>query len=208
MTRNLIIGALALSLFVIPEFTRSQAVTRPGYDGITAAELGARLCVNEGSWRALDCAAILHIRRRSVRAGEDFKHMLIRLHGDLSLDRNGQPRELASLRSHRALSVHPRDGRPWIGDLRADGHEPMHWGSESIRRGNEPAPWDGAYRSHWLDTVELAQGVIDGTVADPCRGRSAVPNTWGNRRSDHARAIRRGYEFVDCGATANEYWRQ
>ena len=154
---------------------------------IIELELMGRLCVNESGWNLRDCAAITHIRIRSARShGRSLTDELIALHGR------------RSLRPDRAINVQSRDNRPWIGDLSTDGHQPTHW--------PETVDWETSGKPRWGAVLGTVRNVIDGEVGDPCAGAS-TPNTWGNRGGDHQRALRLGFRQVDCGRTANMFWR-
>lgn len=152
------------------------------------AVLGARLCINEANDNLLDCAAIMHIRMRTARShGRTLGEELLALHGQ------------RSLRPDRATNPHPRDNRPWIGDLNAELREPLGWPSEL-------PPWE-RMAPRFERVLLTAQGAIDGEVRDPCTGSSRAL-TWGGPNVDHLRIdrmTRSGWMRVSCGATSNVY---
>lgn len=148
-------------------------------------ELMGRLCVNEASWNVMDCAIITHIRIRTARSHQRLlKDELVALHGR------------RSLRSDRASSPSPKDSRPWIGALNIRGTEPALW--------PDTMDWETQGKPNWGGILGTIQGVLRGEIGDPCHG---TPNTWGNRGGDHTRALRLGFRQVDCGSTANMFWR-
>lgn len=161
--------------------------------------LAVTLCWNEGSHLENDCAAIIHIRKRSAQYHQrTLRDELLMLHSER---RQGNP-ELASLRTDRATNPREGDARPWLGDLSeariADGAQP-------------PIGWNGT-QAEWnrtarqlRDLVRVVQGVIDGSEADPCGGRAF---TWGGRRIDAVQIqmhLQAGRMVVDCGRTANAF---
>jgi len=148
-------------------------------------ELMGRLCVNEASFRTRDCVAITHIRMRSARSHDrTLKQELIALHGR------------RSLRPDRASNPSRRDNRAWIGDLHIVNAVPRHW--------PDGVDWETQGRPAWANIIGAVNDVLSGRAPNVCNGS---PNTWGNRTTDHARALRLGFRQVDCGNTANMYWR-
>lgn len=60
-------------------------------------------------------------------------------------------------------------------------------------------------RAACLNVVARARALLSGDLPDPCHGRA---QHWGAPYGvDHARALRAGWERVDCGNTANAFWR-
>lgn len=154
-------------------------------DNMAELELMGRLCVNEASWNVRDCAAITHIRIRSARShNRTLADELIALHGR------------RSLRPDRATNIRRRDNRPWIAQLSALGARPGLW--------PDTVDWASNGQVGWSQIMTVVAAVIRGEWPDPCRGS---PNTWGNRTGDHARALRLGFHQVNCGNTANMFWR-
>lgn len=154
----------------------------------TAAVYGARLAWNEAGPNVRDCAAIMHIRKRTAaHHGRELEEELLALHGR------------RSLRPDRATNPHPRDSRPWIGDLNAQLTQPRNW--------TDAARWEDI-RPLWLQVLETAQRVVDGRQGDPCAG-GPRPSTWGGPVVDRdriARMIESGnYVRASCGPTSNVY---
>lgn len=171
-----------LICLVVPLFAFSQS---NDHLDMVAVELMGKLCVNEASWSTRDCAAITHIRVRSARShGRTLRDELIALHGR------------RSLRADRATRVDRRDNRPWIAQLNTLGTQPALW--------PDTMNWPEHGRSGWGRVLSVVVAVLEGKQVDPCRG---TPNTWGNRGGDHVRALRLGFRQVDCGSTANMFWR-
>lgn len=171
-----------LTCIVIPLVAFSQSNE---HLDMTAVELMGKLCVNEASWNTRDCAAITHIRVRSARShGRTLRDELIALHGR------------RSLRVDRATRIDGRDNRPWIAQLNTLGTRPALW--------PDTMNWLEQGRPGWGRVLSVVVAVLEGKQADPCRG---TPNTWGNRGGDHVRALRLGFRQVDCGSTANMFWR-
>jgi len=110
--------------------------------------------------------------------------------------------------SARVFDRARRDGRAWVAHLEPDGREPSFWPREVLVRGElrSHAPW-GAYRQRWLDLYELAGRVVEGEVAAQCEADhwGCPEGTFGCE--DHERALRAGWQLVDCGETRNEFWR-
>lgn len=148
----------------------------------------ARICVHEAGWeQEADCAAIHQV----LVAGAERE--------DLSY------RTYAYNYSGRALRG--ETSRAWVANLREDGREPDGWPETVIVRDGdsvsvEPhAPW-GMYRERWLRTIEIARGVIAGSITAAC----AEPvHDWGGR-VDRGRARRLGLVEVDCGETRNDFY--
>ncbi|MDQ3170299.1 MAG: hypothetical protein M3Q55_09205 [Acidobacteriota bacterium] len=90
------------------------------------------------------------------------------------------------------------DGRAWVVHLRPDGQEPAGW-SPTVR-------WS-AFRARWLALYDVAGRVVRGELAPSC---TATPDHWGMSIAtsiDYRRAIRAGWERIDCGDTRNAFWR-
>lgn len=156
--------------------------------------LGAVLCFNEASGNPFDCRAILHIRMRSARGnGRTLREELLALHSE----RRPRHPEVAALRSYRATNPHPDDGRPWLGDIRSDLHQPLGWTGTAEE-------WERTARG-FARLFELVKDTIEGRATDPCLGRA---RRWGGRVLDHehiVRNIQQGELPVYCGVTANVY---
>ena len=92
------------------------------------------------------------------------------------------------------------DGRrDWLAGLRLDGSRPEHW-----PRG---LSWS-AHRPRWERAVQVARGVLGGPWArlEALAGCEGPVDYWGGRMDDW-RALRAGWEPVDCGPTTNRFWR-
>lgn len=156
--------------------------------------LAVTLCWNESSQREDDCTAIIHIRKRSAQYHHrTLRDELLMLHSE----RRPTNPELASLRSDRATNPREGDARSWLGDLSDDLHQPRGWNGT-------PAEW-ARTASQLRTLVGVVEGVIAGTVDDPCGGRAF---TWGGRRIDAVQIqshLAAGRMVVDCGRTANAF---
>lgn len=182
-----------------PNLCEGDAAVTPECIGstITGEELMGWLCVNEGGWSLTDCAVLTHLRMRYARRHHiTLKEALLNVHGT------------RALRLDRAL--HPittgrwPDNRPWIGDLRADGHEPFRW-RDNPRNGE----WERRGLPHWNEILATVRGVIAGSVADPCATGGLRPTIWGGPEVDGAHITRRleqGWVIVRCmPVTLNTY---
>ena len=86
-----------------------------------------------------------------------------------------------------------QDRRRWLAHLNVQGTEPEGW----------PAHWNwDRTRRAWLRTIRLAGRVMAGRELSTC-----------DRRADHwgaqwytRRALRAGWEVIDCGDTHNKFW--
>ena len=140
------------------------------------ALLLAKLCKNEAGWRALDdCAAIGHIRIRSAaRHGRTLADELIALHGTRSLNpyRADRNQYIASL----AISYSPPTGWPY------------------------GSAWENV-ASDWVAMLKTAQGVIDGTVPDPCAGSPTRVYTWGGPSVDREMLSKPSWHTGICVGT-------
>lgn len=94
----------------------------------------------------------------------------------------------AAIYSPRSLG-----SRPWIAYLQGDGSRPRRWPA-GLR-------WE-RYQERWLRLVNAASQILDGKLEPRCE-----PHHWGDRHEDRERAIRYGWQEVDCGDTANMFWR-
>ena len=140
----------------------------------------ARICASEAGLRAepaADCAAISHllIRRAAL------------LDRPLPL--------LARQYSTRVFNRRRSDRRRWLAWLDTSGSAPRYW----------PAALDWArFAPRWLVLQRIAQGVLDGRVADPCAPDRV--DHWGGAMDDH-RAHRAGWRLAACSArTLNHFW--
>lgn len=84
-----------------------------------------------------------------------------------------------------------------------------HWARGLEANGRRPAAFPArlrwsVHRPAWEAILEAARAFLRGEVADPCGG-SALH--WGDRRGDLARALSYGWRRVDCGRTANLFWK-
>lgn len=157
----------------------------------------AVLCFNEASGNELDCKAIGNIRRRYARSrGITLREALRQLHSE---HREYHP-ERASLRSYRATHPDPEDSRPWLGDIRADLHQPLGWSGTA-------SEWAATARV-FQRLFQVTQAVEAGTVRDTCEG---APSGWGGPRVDQealSRLREQGRTLVHCHGTANVYYRR
>lgn len=114
--------------------------------------------------------------------------------------------------SSRVFNPQRTDARAWIADLQPDGREPRGWPTE-VRQGggSRPhAPWS-AYRGRWLALYAMAGRVLREQPPSACVGRvdhwGCPPDPRGVCR-DHERALRAGWELVECAeGTRNQFWR-
>lgn len=180
---------------VILNFVRANTV-----DVVAGVVAAGQLSVNEATWNTVDAAAITHIRHRYAQNhGMSLFDALMHLHGR------------RSLRPGRATEIHPRDARPWIGDLNADLREPRGWSERCTEDGCAPTgmpSWDEFGRPRWASVLATVIRSYVGNTPDPCRGpRNAI--TWGGPRVDHHRIERlltRGFARVTCPGAANAFF--
>lgn len=154
---------------------------------------GAKLCWNESNDSQNDCAAIVHMRMRSARSrGRTLEEELYYLHGD----GRTRARNHASLRSDRATNPRRGDSRAWLGDVTADLHKPLGW------PGTEEEWVARAARINAL--YDYVEGIIDGRVGDPCRGRAL---RWGGGMDHELIEMwkARGEVVLNCGGTMNTF---
>ena len=143
----------------------------------------ARICVAEAGWDTAtgDCAAIVALlARRAERLGL-------------------RPITMARAYSSRHFDARRTDARRWIADLGLRAHEPRGWPSA--------LDWQGRYRPAWLATVAHVEALLraGGDVAAPCAG---LADHWGAPHgADLRRALRAGWQRLDCGPTRNAFWR-
>lgn len=110
------------------------------------------------------------------------------------LTRVGRGNVVTGARAYSPKTFDPsrlRD-RPWIAFLNGRGTEPRGWPANLSWR---------AHRVRWLALLENVETFI-ATDYRPCE-----PDHWGDRLSDHARAVSYNWQPVDCGRTLDEYWR-
>jgi hypothetical protein len=86
-----------------------------------------------------------------------------------------------------------QDGRRWLAHLSPSGAQPEGW--------PEALPWS-KWRGRWLELYEHAGRILRGDVQSPC---STPPDHWGGPMDDW-RAIKAGWNRVDCGRTVNNFW--
>jgi hypothetical protein len=99
----------------------------------------------------------------------------------------------AIVRAYSA-AVRPSTSRPWLLELDADGSRPASWPSH--------LDWE-RWRPRWLGLLGHAERVVSGEVEAACE-----PDHYGARYGvDMLRAHRAGWTRVDCGNTANLFWR-
>lgn len=175
----------------IPRDSEEQAAEDPRETYV----LLAVLCFNEASGNENDCRAIGNIRARYARSQEiTLREALLRLHSE----RRPRAPEAAALRSDRATNPRPRDARAWLGDVRADLHQPLGWRLSAQE-------WERTARV-FESLFHVARAVEAGNSGDPCHG---APIGWGGPVVDHARLQRLaeyGLEQVTCTGTANRYY--
>lgn len=171
-------------------------VSRPDPDYVVLA----RLCVHEAGWGrqvrhgwelpVADCAAINAVIERVQSAmsrsrgySVPFAAAVAR-YSDSIFDR---------ARTDQSCYV------PW---LDASGLEPRCW-SGSV-------PWENR-RDAWARWLAVAEQIRAGTLSHRC---VAPPHHWGCGTAqiergcqDHERAMRLGMEQIECGATANRFYR-
>jgi hypothetical protein len=85
------------------------------------------------------------------------------------------------------------DARRWIADLQWHAGRPEGWPRN--------ANWEGRYRNSWQDML-LYAGQLLGSDDHPCK---ADPHHWA--APHFRRPFDLGWERVDCGETANAFWR-
>lgn len=85
------------------------------------------------------------------------------------------------------------------------GHWALGLGAHGRRPPGFPArlSW-AAHRRAWEAVLEDARAFVAGELADPCRGAA---DHFGDRAGDRLRAEAAGWRRVDCGRTANLFWR-
>lgn len=203
--RNILVILVALaaigSLFPQP----GEAVD----DRLTPQLALARVTASEAGWSEdlNDMAAIHHVllrgaaRRRST-GRESWQASYL---------------SFASRYSRRLLTGVGTIQRPWLRDLSPDGSEPEGWPSErwvSVTRDGvrvlerrPHASW-GAYRGRWMALYARAGEQVQMRLNDwdewsPC---AEEPDHWGGSM-DRDRADRMGLVEVDCGDTANDFYR-
>lgn len=106
--------------------------------------------------------------------------------------------------------------RPWLMELDEAGTEPRRWPRMRTRRVRTaqgmrivagPGPSWRRYRRRWLDLLAHARQIVRGHIRVSCE-----PEHWGcpqdrlRQCRDHERAVRAGWQLVDCGETKNEFW--
>lgn len=103
------------------------------------------------------------------------------------------------------------DARAWVAHLDPRGSEPRGWPTVVRRASGERAhaPWR-AYRARWLRLYEMAGRVVRGEAQSACAGEVhhwGCPSDPRGACADHERAVRAGWELVECAGTRNEFWR-
>lgn len=154
----------------------------------------ARICASEAGIQITDdCAAIHQVLRHGARE----RHM-----------------DYVQFAMLYATSVFDGGGsRPWLAELDATGTEPTRWPRVTTHRhGNRvvvsAAPSWIRYRRRWLELLQHARAIVHGRVRASCE-----PQHWGcpqdalRQCRDHDRAVRAGWQLVDCGDTRNEFWQ-
>lgn len=183
---HMLMRVIAIVLVVLCWASPAAGQDRIG-DQLALARIGASEC-------GLTCtddelaAIALALHTRAARMGMRFE-------------------AFARVYSAEVFNTARRDQRAWIAHLRADGREPAHWPAFVTRRGTVwlHLPWRAA-RSRWLSLYERAGRVVRGEVAARCDGIEH----WGMSdpaSADYQRAIRAGWERIDCGDTRNAFWR-
>lgn len=138
----------------------------------------ARICVSEAGWDpGSECAAIHEVLVDRARV--------------IGISY----RAAACAYSTRTCTRSRQDARRWIAHLTLDGRRPEGW-----PRGTS---WT-RHRALWRGVLELAADVIRGRVESPC---PSPIHHWGDRHGDRLRALRYGWEQVECGRTRNLFWR-
>lgn len=107
--------------------------------------------------------------------------------------RGGPLKKIAYNYSSRVFSRDRTDARRWIAHLSPTGEQPPGW----------PAtlPWN-KWQKRWLDLYRHAGRILRGEVANPCL---TPPDHWGGEMDDW-RAVKAGWNRVDCGDTFNNFW--
>lgn len=101
----------------------------------------------------------------------------------------------ARLYSPRAFFPETLGRRPYVAYLHADGSLPRGWPSSMA--------WE-RFRARWLTLVGAARAHLSSAA----KGCPEQPQHWGAARGvDHERAMRAGWVRLDCGRTANAFWR-
>lgn len=152
-----------------------------------------KLVWNESNDSRNDAAAIVHMRMRSARShGRTLEEELYYLHGD----GRTRARNHASLRSDRASNPRRGDSRAWLGDVTADLHRPLGWPGTDEEWTTRAARLNALY--------DYIEDVIDGHVADPCRGRAV---RWGGGMDHDLIEMwkARGEVVLNCGGTMNTF---
>ena len=94
----------------------------------------------------------------------------------------------------------------WLSEVQLDGARPPSWPAPRNRRFHSYPSWRHYGCPRWLATVDAARAVLrahpDDAGRGPCERR---PDHWGGALDDH-RAIRAGWDPVDCGTTLNNFW--
>lgn len=141
----------------------------------------ARICVSEAGWDSRqDCAAIFQVLRNVRRNDETLMGAMRRASRVVS--EMWEP----TTRRHR-----------WLVNLKLDGSEPDHF--------PEVADWDRHYRHRWFEVIAHARALIEGEAhAHPCPGAVIA---WGGDMDDYL-ALQRNLIRVDCGDTANTFWKR
>lgn len=141
----------------------------------------ARICVSEAGWSApQDCAAIFQVLRNVRRNDETLMGAMRRASRVVSEMKD------PTTRRHR-----------WLVNLHLDGTEPDHF--------PEVANWERHYRHRWFDVIAHARALIEGEAhAHPCPGAVIA---WGGDMDDYL-ALQRNLIRVDCGDTANTFWKR
>ena len=153
---------------------------------INEARVLGRVCYGEGTTDKRgklthDCRSIYAVLTlRAARSGVHWTKMA-RWYSGAHLN----PIERASRR--------PKDRRPWIPFLRANGDKPLAWASTM--------PWDGKHRDRWMKIYRHAGDVIAGRAKATCK-----PVHWGSTQD--WRRFYKAYPYayeVDCGPTNNVF---
>lgn len=172
-----LVGLLALYAGILSGRVSASGAPRPA-----DAEACARVAVGEAGWDPStgDAAAITNVlRRRAERRGTSIARMA-RLYSSGHFDRT-------------------RARRRWIAGLTLAASRPLGWPVQLA--------WRGDYRARWLAMVEHVRAVLRGDLPDPCGGEA---DHWGARSEalpDIHRARAAGWDELDCGDTANAFWR-
>jgi hypothetical protein len=95
--------------------------------------------------------------------------------------------------STRVFQRDRRDARRWIAHLKPDGARPTGW--------PEALPWS-KWQPRWLSLYRHAGRILRNEVPSPC---ATPPDHWGGSMDDW-RAIKAGWQRVDCGQTLNHFW--